>query len=138
MTTPRPTRRRVALGLTIAATLVAGLLLVTTGAFAQVGDESSPDATTEDREERREERRGERGERRVERRGEFAAELGAELGVAGEDVEAALRTLFQRRVDRAVDEGRLEADQAEQIMACYDTGECGHAKQWWRLFRHHR
>lgn len=99
------------------------------------------DAVTERVEERMDERRAEFDERRAERDAEreaFAAELAAAAGVtveelqaarengesladvAGDDVDAVIDLLVQQQTDRineAVENGRIDAERADEILA---------------------
>ena len=61
----------------------------------------------------------------LKRRSEFAKELGAELDKSTEEVQDALRAVFKKHLDEAVEEEDLTQKQADRILKCYDTATCG-------------
>jgi hypothetical protein len=66
----------------------------------------------------------------LERREEFAKELAAELDKSTEEVQDALRAVFKKHLDQAVEDENLTQKQADRILKCYDTAKCrppGHA-----------
>jgi hypothetical protein len=60
----------------------------------------------------------------LQRRKQFQADLAKELGVSTEKVEKAFKALFEKRLDRAVDAGRLTRKQANRMRECYDSAKC--------------
>jgi hypothetical protein len=56
-------------------------------------------------------------------RADLAAELGSELGAPAEQVEAAFRTLVDRRLDEAVSAGDLAQAEADEALAAWDDGD---------------
>lgn len=60
-----------------------------------------------------------------EKREEFAKALGEELDKPTEEVLAALKNIFRKRLDQAVEDGNLTREQADKIIECHDSGDCG-------------
>jgi hypothetical protein len=60
----------------------------------------------------------------LQRRKQFQADLAKELGVSTDKVEKAFKALFEKRLDRAVDAGRLTRKQANRMRECYDSAKC--------------
>lgn len=56
------------------------------------------------------------------RRKQFESDLADELGVSQEKVHEAFRNLTRKRLDKAVDDGRLTRKQADKILECFDGG----------------
>ena len=59
------------------------------------------------------------------RREDFAKQLGAELDKSSDDVLAALRAVFKKHIDEAVEDEDLTQKQADRILDCYDSAKCG-------------
>jgi hypothetical protein len=64
-------------------------------------------------------------EERLERRKEFAEDLAAELDKEPEEVEDALRAVFKKRLDQAVEDEWLTRRQADRILRCHEDASCG-------------
>ncbi len=60
-----------------------------------------------------------------EKRAQFAEDLGAELDKSGEEVQDALRAVFKKHLDQAVEDEDLTQKQADRILKCYDSAKCG-------------
>jgi hypothetical protein len=56
------------------------------------------------------------------RRKQFESDLADELGVSQEKVHQAFKNLAKKRLDKAVEDGRLTRKQADKILECYDGG----------------
>jgi hypothetical protein len=67
----------------------------------------------------------------LQRRKQFQADLAKELGVSTDKVQKAFKSLFEKRLNRAVKAGQLTRKQANRMRECYDSAKC-------KLpFRHH-
>jgi hypothetical protein len=62
-------------------------------------------------------------ERMQERRKQFESDLAKELGVSQEKVHQAFKNVMKKRLDQAVQDGRLTRKQADKMLACFDGGD---------------
>jgi hypothetical protein len=60
-----------------------------------------------------------------ERRQELAKQLADELDKSTDEVLDAFRAVFKRKLDEAVKDKDLTQKQADRILECYDSAECG-------------
>jgi hypothetical protein len=55
-------------------------------------------------------------------RDEFYADLAEELGTNTDEVEQAFKAVFEKRLDEAVDEGRLSRERADRMLQAREAG----------------
>jgi len=81
-------------------------------------------AVIEARQEAGEERPGPdaTAEERLAARAEFTADVAAELGISAADLEAAFDAVFQAKLDEGVANGRLTQQEADEMLAAYESG----------------
>jgi hypothetical protein len=59
------------------------------------------------------------------RRQQFYKDLGEELDKSPEEIEAAFKAVFKKRIEKAVKDGDLTRKQADEILKCHENESCG-------------